>query len=94
MRDFMSHDSRHLIFLLRSHEQAGVDVKKAAGQSEGVDRWVINNFYRERDLEVGVPRHVLRHSVDILVDDRIFEQLCGTLDLSGVLFPDGNFLFL
>ena len=94
VRDFVGHHSRHLIFLFRSLQQARIDIEKTARKCEGVDRGIVNYFHRERNLEVRIARHVLSHSVDVLVDDRVLEQLRGTLDFHAVLLADGNLLFL
>ena len=94
MGDFVGHDAGKLVFLTRGLEQPAVDVQEAARQREGVDLRPVDYFYRERDLQVGVTRHVLGYSIDVLVDHRVGDEFGGTVDLRRILPPGGDFPLL
>ncbi len=82
--DLVGHDARDFGFFIGGHDEAGVDIKEAAGESHGVDLVGVDDLDGEGDFAVGVFDDVLADAVDVLDDDGIGDEVGGLLDLHGV----------
>ena len=74
-------------------DQAAINVEEAARKGEGVDGIRINYFNGEGDLRVRIAYEVLAYAVDVFIDDGIFNELGGGIDLLGELLAEGDFTF-
>src|SRR5215472_2068202 len=93
VRDLVGHHARKLGLFLRAQNQTAVHIKKAAGQSKGVDDVRVDHLDGEGNLGVRVAHQVLAYTVHILGDDRIINQLGRLLNLLGEGFAKRHFLF-
>src|SRR6185437_12404558 len=90
MGNLVGHDAGQLSFVIGRQDQAGIDVEKSAWQGESIDLVRINHLDREGYFGIGVAYQVLAHAVDVLANNRIFDQLDRGLHLLGVLAPHIN----
>src|SRR5947209_8045766 len=86
----MGHHAGQLSFIISGKNEAGIHVEEAAGERHGIDHVRVNDFDREWNFCVRVPHQVLAHSIHILVDNGIGNQLQAGLDLGGILFTHAD----
>ncbi len=89
----MGHHPGQFRLVVRRQDQALVDVEKPAGEGEGVHLVGVNDLDVEGDLGVGVLDDVLSEPVHVFVDDRVFHQPGGLLELARHLFAQFDFFF-
>ena len=88
----MGHHAGQFGFFLGAENQAAVYIKETAGKSESVDLVRVNHLDGEGNLGVGVAHEVLPDAVYVFGDDRIINQLGGTLDFLGKALAQSDFL--
>ncbi len=92
VRNLMCHRGRELILFIGNLDQAGVYENVAAGQREGVEAVVFDDFERERNLGVGIARQVLSHAIDEFGNERVVDDLGLARDFGSELLAERHFL--
>ncbi len=88
VRNFMRHHAGQFRLFIGRQDQAGIHIKKAARQRERIDLVGIDHLDRERHLRVRIPHQVLPDPVDVLIHERILNQLHAALDFHRVLLAN------
>ena len=93
MGDFVGHHARQLGLAAGQLDQARIDIEIPTWQGKRVDFVAVNDLDRKRHASVGVANQILSHSVDVLGDDRVVNDLRVAFNLGRQLFAERDFLF-
>src|SRR5262249_42520246 len=88
--DLVRHHARQLGFVVGRFDHTAIDVEEAARQRKSVDLVRVYHLDRERRLGVRVQRNVLSHTVDVLGDQRIGDELRFPVNLGGELAAESR----